>query len=155
MTNIRLVEVTEKNLRNILGLKVGKDQQNFVAPNAVSISQAYFEKAAWFRAIEAQGAFVGFVMLFDPSLSDKTMTPKEREEMYLWRFMMDEGAQGKGYGAAALDLIFDHARQRPGFKRMLASFVEAPGGPENFYIKYGFTKTGNMPDGEVEIIMDL
>lgn len=152
---IRLVEVTEKNLRDVLKLKVGKDQENFVAPNAVSISQAYFEKAAWFRAIETEGTFVGFVMLFDPSLSDKEMKPKEREEMYLWRFMIDEKSQGKKYGVAALDLVFGHARQRPGLKRMLASFVDAPGGPEDFYIKYGFTKTGNIPDGEVEIIMDL
>lgn len=155
MTEVKLTEITEKNLKGVLNLKVGKDQENFVAPNSVSISQAYFEKAAWFRALEAEDTFVGFVMLFDPSLSAKEMKPREREEMYLWRFMMDEGAQGKGYGAAALDLIFEHARGRPGFKRMLASFVEAPGGPENFYIKYGFTKTGNMPDGEVEIIMDL
>lgn len=155
MTEVKLTEVTEKNLRGVLNLKVGMDQENFVAPNAVSISQAYFEKAAWFRAIEAEDTFVGFVMLFDPSLSDKTMTPKEREEMYLWRFMMDEGAQGKGYGAVALDLIFEHARQRPGLKRILASFVDALGGPGEFYIKYGFTKTGNVPDGEVEIIMDL
>lgn len=155
MREVKLTEITEKNLRAVLNLKVTKNQENFVAPNAVSISQAYFEKAAWFRAVEAGDTFVGFVMLFDPSLSDKDMTPKEREEMYLWRFMMDEGAQGKGYGAAALDLIFEHARGRPGFKRMLASFVDAPGGPEDFYIKYGFAKTGNMPDGEVEIIMDL
>lgn len=155
MNGVKLIEVTEKNLRNVLKLKVAKEQENFVAPNAVSISQAYFDKAAWFRAIEADDTFVGFVMLSDPGLSDEEMKPKEREEMYLWRFMIDEGAQGKGYGAAALDLIFEHARQRPGLKRMLASFVDAPGGPEEFYIKYGFAKTGNIPDGEVEIIMDL
>lgn len=152
---VALVEVTKKNLRTVLALKVAEDQENFVAPNAVSISQAYFEKAAWFRAIEAGGEFVGFVMLFDPSLSGKEMTQKEREEMYLWRFMIDASHQKNGYGAKALDLICDHARARPGFKRLLASFVDAPGGPENFYMRYGFEKTGNMPDGEVEIIKDL
>lgn len=152
---MKLVEITQKNLRGILKLKVAPDQENFVAPNAVSISQAYFEKAAWFRAIEAGDEFIGFVMLFDPSLSEKKMTDKEREEMYLWRYMIDARFQNKGYGARALDLVLEHARRRPGFKRMLASFVDAPGGPEDFYIGYGFSKTGNIPDGEVEIIMDL
>lgn len=160
MSEVKLVEVTEKNLRGILGLKVTPEQESFVASNAVSISQAYFEKAAWFRAIEAGDEFVGFVMLFDPSLvEDKSkkdkMTDKEREEMYLWRFMIDARFQGKRFGRDALDLVFEHARRRPGFKRVLASFVDAPGGPEKFYTGYGFTKTGNIPDGEVEIIMDL
>ena len=152
---VTLVEVTEANLRDVLKLKVAPDQENFVASNAVSIAQAYFDKAAWFRAIAAEGKFVGFVMLFDPGLTDKETTDKDREEMYLWRFMIDARYQKQGYGAKALDLVCAHARSRPGFKRLLASFVDAPGGPEDFYIRYGFEKTGNVPDGEVEIIMDL
>lgn len=152
---VKLIEVNEKNLRGVLKLEVAEDQKNFVAPNSVSIAQAYFEKAAWFRAIEVEGEFVGFVMMFDPSLSDKDMTDKERAEMYLWRFMMDKKHQKSGYGKAALDLICTHSRARPGIKRLLASFVDAPNGPEEFYMKYGFTKTGNIPEGEVEIIMDL
>lgn len=152
---VGLVEVTEENLRDVLKLKVTPDQESFVASNAVSIAQAYFDKAAWFRAIEANGEFVGFVMLFDPSLTDKVVTEKEREEMYLWRFMMDARYQKCGYGVKALDLVREYTKSRPGFKRLLASFVDAPGGPEDFYIRYGFEKTGNMPDGEVEIIMDL
>lgn len=152
---MKLTEVTEENLRAVLGLKVAPDQEGFVAPNAVSISQAYFEKAAWFRAIEVDGELIGFVMLFDPSLSDKKMTDKEREEMYLWRFMIDADHQKKGYGAGALDLVREHAKSRPGFRRLLASFIEAPGGPGAFYLRYGFEKTGNMPEGETEIVMDL
>lgn len=154
-TTVALVEVTEDNLRDVLKLKVAPDQESFVASNAVSIAQAYFDKAAWFRAIGAEGEFVGFVMLFDPALTDKKVTEKEREEMYLWRFMIDARFQKRGYGGKALDLVRAHAKARPGFRRLLASFVDAPGGPEEFYIRYGFEKTGNMPDGEVEIIMDL
>ena len=155
MTDVKLTEITSKSLRDVLKLEVGKDQDGLVASNAISIAQAYFEKAAWFRAIEAEGAFVGFVMLFDPSLSEEKMTEKEREEMYLWRFMIDARFQKKGYGAAALDRVCEFSRTRPGIKRLLASFVEKETGPEGFYLKYGFEKTGNKPDGETEIIMDL
>lgn len=155
MTKVKLTEITGKTVGKVLKLDVGKDQDGLVAPNAFSISQAYFEKAAWFRAIEAEGEFVGFVMLFDPSESDDKMTEKEREEMYLWRFMIDAKHQKKGYGAAALDRVCEFSRTRPGIKRLLASFVEKETGPEGFYLKYGFTLTGNKPEGETEIILDL
>jgi diamine N-acetyltransferase len=152
---VNLIEVTEENLHDVLRLEVADSQKDFVATNAVSIAQAYFEKAAWFRAIQSKEEVVGFVMMFDPSLSTKDMTAKDRAEMYLWRFMIDKKHQKSGYGRAALDLICDHSRTRPDILRLLASFVDAPSGPEDFYIKYGFTKTGNVPDGEVEIILEL
>ena len=150
---VALIKVTYENLREVLGLKVSPEQERFVASNAVSISEAYFVKAAWFRAIEAEGKIVGFVMLFDPSASDDEMTNKEREEMYLWRLMIDARYQGKGYGRAALDRVREHARGRPGLKRLLSSFD--PAGAEDFYVGYGFEKIGMTPEGEVKIIMDL
>ena len=36
-----------------------------------------------------------------------------------------------------------------------ATFVEGDGGPEGFYIGYGFRKTGKVIDGETEIVFDL
>jgi diamine N-acetyltransferase len=39
---ITLQEITEDTLKSILDLKVAKDQERFVAPNAVSIAQAHF-----------------------------------------------------------------------------------------------------------------
>lgn len=159
-TPVALAEVTKKNLGKVLDLTLAPGQENFVAPNAFSVAQAYFEKTARFHAIEAGGEFVGFVQYIDPSLSDlepseKEMTAKEREEMYLWRYMIDARFQKCGYGRKALDLLCDHARTRPGIKRIRASFVDAPGGPEDFYMKYGFKKTGNFPHDEVEILFDL
>ena len=42
---------------------MSEHQKQFVAPNAVSIAQAYFSKEAWFRAIYADDTAIGFVML--------------------------------------------------------------------------------------------
>jgi diamine N-acetyltransferase len=84
---ITLREITEDNLREVLKLNVSEVQNQFVAPNPVSVAQAYFKRErAWFRGIYADDTAVGFVMLHDDS----------REAIYfLWRFMIDERYQGK------------------------------------------------------------
>ena len=64
---VSLREVTADTVRAICKLEVGPEQQGLVAPNAVSIAQAYFEPAAWFRAVYAGDTPVGFAMLYDPT----------------------------------------------------------------------------------------
>ena len=155
MTTVKLVEITKDSVRDVIKLDVGKDQDGLVAPNSISLAQAHFEPGVWFRAIKAGDTFVGFVQILDPALSDEGLTEKEKEEVYLWRFMIDANHQKNGYGAAALDELSAYARTRPGVKRIVASFVPKDTGPEGFYMKYGFEKTGNIVEGEVEISLDL
>ncbi len=64
MDEISLRAITKDNLRQILDLSVSHEQRHFVATNAISIAQAYFDRdVAWFRAIYAGETAVGFVML--------------------------------------------------------------------------------------------
>jgi len=137
---VTLREVTAETVRAICDLQVRPEQQAFVASNAVSIAQAYFDPKAWFRAIYAGEDPVGFVML---SLDEKT------PEYCIWRFMIDARHQGRGYGRAALELAIDHLRGRPGATEVLLSYVPAPGGPEAFYRQAGFQPTGQVVEGEV------
>ena len=137
---IALREITKENLRDIFKLKVAPEQERFVAPNAVSIAQAYFDRdVAWFRAIYADDTPVGFVMLHDE--------PAERK-YYLWRFMIDHRFQGKGYGAQALQEVIAYVRRRPGAHEFLTSVVPGEGTPGAFYEKLGFAYTGDMDEGE-------
>ena len=73
---IMLNEITAETLRTILDLKVAENQMKFVAANAVSVSEAYFEKKAWFRAIYNDDKPVGFVMLY---------LDQEKPEYWVWR----------------------------------------------------------------------
>ena len=70
-TAVTLREVTRENLDDILDLKVIREQENFVASNAVSIAQAHFypvcPETAWFRAIYADEVPVGFVLISSPT----------------------------------------------------------------------------------------
>ena len=46
-------KVTQETVRAICDLVVAPEQREFVAPNAHSIAEAYFEPKAWFRAVYA------------------------------------------------------------------------------------------------------
>ena len=138
---VSLREVNKDNLRQIFRLKVSPRQEDFVASNAVSLAQAYFDRDnAWFRAIYAGETPVGFLMLWDDPAESK---------YYLWRFLLAEPYQGFGYGKRALDLLVAHVRTRPGAKELLLSCVPASDGPCPFYERYGFTYTGEEDDGEL------
>ena len=105
---VTLREVTAATVRTICRLDVSPTQQGLVAPNAVSMAEAYFEPAAWFRGIYAGDDPVGFAMLYDPT---RTPAPEDLATCYLWRFMIDARHQRRGYGAAALaQLIATRAR---------------------------------------------
>ena len=102
---VTLQEITEQTLRSILDLEVSEAQKSFVAPNAVSIAQAHFSKNAWFRAIYAGDTPVGFVMLY---------IDQDEPVYFVWRFMIDEQQQKKGYGKQAMQLVVVYVRGLPG-----------------------------------------
>lgn len=149
---IALREITADTVRQITGLAVAREQQDFVAPNAVSLAQALFSPEAWYRAICADDAPVGFVMLYDESLRP---IPPERPEVGIWRFMVDARFQGRGFGAAALQQVIAHVRAKGVFESLQVSYVPGPGCPEPFYLRAGFRHTGKVDEGEVVLELPL
>lgn len=144
---VTLREVTKETVRAILRLKVAPEQEQFVASNAVSIAQAYFDREiAWFRAIYADEVPVGFVMLSDDAA---------KAEYFLWRFMIDARYQGHGYGRRAIALLIEHVRTRPGAKELLVSCVPGDGSPCPFYEKLGFVYTGEQDEDELVMRLAL
>ena len=157
-SSVSLRPVTAETVRQVCALAVARDQRGNVSPNALSIAQAYFEPAAWFRAIYADDAPVGFVLLYDPTLPDASPHPEFPDgTLILWRFMIDRAFQGFGFGRHAITLILDHARTRPGIDRVAASFVPGPHGAGGFYAGLGFRETGRLlaKETEIEIAIDL
>jgi diamine N-acetyltransferase len=137
--SITLREITGETVRDIMRLEVTENQKAFVATNAVSIAQAYFEPKAWFRAVYAGDDPVGFVMLYeDPG----------KPEWFLWRFMIDHRYQGKGYGRLALEQVIGRLRGL-GAAELLTSYVPGDGSPGGFYHHLGFVDTGEEDDGEL------
>ncbi len=145
--NITLREITKENLGSILQLKVAPHQEEFVASNAKSLAQAHFEpELPWFRAIYAGDVPVGFLMLEYNT---------EEQFYFLWRLMIDEGYQKRGYGRQALELLFAHVKTLPNSDALYTSCVPAAGGPGPFYEKMGFVYTGEEEDGELYMRREL
>ena len=143
---VTLRQVTQETVNSILNLRVTKEQEPFVASNAVSIAEAHFSADAWFRAIYADETPVGFLMLSDQP---------DKGEYFLWRFMVDVQHQGKGYGRRALELLIEHVKIRPNAKELFLSHVPGSGSPEGFYRKLGFEHTGEKADEELVMKLAL
>lgn len=150
---VSLREVTAETVRAVCDLRVAPDQDDLVAPNAVSIAEAHFEPHAWFRAIYADEEPVGFVMLFeDPTgESEPALHLAGRPIHYLWRFMIGHRHQGNGFGRRALELVIEHVRRQPGARDVFVSVVPREGSAEPLYASLGFERTGRVHEGEVEL----
>ena len=152
---VSLREISKDSVRDFCRMDVGPGQDGLVAPNAISIAQAYFHKEAWFRGIYADETPVGFAMIEDWSQAEGAEPELYEGAPYvaLWRFMIDARYQKMGFGAAALRLLIAHARTRPSAANMLLSFVPKAHNPEEFYKRFGFVRTGEEDEGE--LIMKL
>lgn len=146
-STVTLREITKDNLSAIFQLKVDESQEQFVAPNTMSIAQAYFDRErAWFRAIYADETAVGFLMLDDDP---------DKREYFLWRLMIDRRFQGLGYARRALELLIAHVKTRPGAVELKTSYVPGENGPARFYQKIGFVETGEILEGELVTSLKL
>ena len=144
--HIQLIPVNDENRNAVLALSTREDQP-FCAPNDCSLRQAAERNAecpnsACPFALYAEGKLVGFCMF---SIIPEEEDPDDR--YWLWRFMIDQNEQGKGYGQAALAEIIRYFRDL-GADRILLSTE-----PENecglhIYHKAGFRETGVIEDDE-------
>jgi diamine N-acetyltransferase len=137
--NISLRPITSKTVRALCDLSVAETQKKLVTPNAISIAEASFYKNAWFRAIYADEAPVGFIMLYQIP---------ERGKYYLWRFMIDAKFQRRGYGRRVLEMIIKNIKKNPKAKAITLSLVRIDGSAEAFYRKFGFKFTGEIRHGQ-------
>ncbi|GAA0989624.1 GNAT family N-acetyltransferase [Acrocarpospora macrocephala] len=148
VTQVSLQPITDANRAAVVALDVTPAQQNYVAGVTDSLADALGSPQAmpWYRAIYADGAPIGFVMISDniPPGDPTLLGP-----YFLWRLLVDARYQGRGYGRAALDLVIAYLSTRPAAHELLTSV--APGedsSPLGFYQHLGFQDTGEFFDGE-------
>lgn len=144
--DIRLMPINEDNKEAVLSLSTREDQP-FCAPNSYSLEQAEECNAeapgvARPFAIYAEDKLVGFCMfVFDPD------DEEEDDRYWLWRFMIDQNEQGKGYGQAALAEIIRYFQDWGADRLFLSTEPENECGV-HIYHKAGFEETGEIDDGE-------
>jgi diamine N-acetyltransferase len=143
---VSLREITAGTVREVCALQTTEMQKSYVAPNAVSIAQAYFEPSGRFRAIYAGEEPVGFVM----------WRPVDEETCYVWRFMIDSRFQGRGYGRSGLEQLLESLAGR-GIRCVKLSCVVGGGAsPRGFYLRLGFRDVHEVaPNGEQAMQLSL
>jgi diamine N-acetyltransferase len=151
---VTLREITDENRDAVLALRVSEEQNEYVADVAQSFADAveYPEAKAWYRAVYADDDLVGFVMISD-GITDPD--PTLLGPYFLWRLLIDQRHQGKGYGTAAVDRVVEHVRTRRDGDVLLVSAQPGPLSPIPFYERYGFVLTGEVHEGEPVLALDL
>lgn len=147
---IELIALSGENIEQCLKLKVAEGQRQYIASNEDSWKTAKeHETVVRPFAICCDGRAVGFTMFaFDEDYED----PNDR--YWLWRFMIDESLQGKGYGTAALQAIIQYFKDH-GANNIRLSTKETNTNALSMYRKAGFRDTGEMNGEEIVLQLDL
>ena len=150
---VELVPVTADNRRAVSGLVTHKSQERFVSPMLGNFRDALVPPSLdgatlvpWYRAIEADGEIVGFIMASE--MSEAHANP------YLWRFLIDRMHQRRGIGSAALDRFEGWCRYQ-GATAIEVSWAEGPGSPASMYLARGYEPSGRIDDGEIHAVKEL
>ncbi|MFG2956055.1 GNAT family N-acetyltransferase [Streptomyces sp. NPDC048291] len=149
----RLEEVTTANLKTALSIRVRPHQEQNVEPVAESLAEAYVHPAgvAWPRLIVDGDRTVGFLMAF---LDIDWRADGTLVRSGLWRLNIDAAEQGRGYGRFAVAAVAAEIRRRGG-KEMYVTWHAGPDGPEDFYLRLGFRKTGEVSGDQPVGVLEL
>ena len=141
---VSLRPIDDSNREAVKALRVSPAQEQFVSDVADSLLEADAEPdgRALYWAVYSGATPVGFVMISDEVGSDDYIPH------YLWKLMIDERYQRQGFGTAALDLVVNYFRGRPGVDVVSTSAGEGEGSPVTFYERYGFERTGDIVFGD-------
>ena len=149
-----LRSITDENRDEVVALRVAPSQTRFVGTVAGALADAdeIPEGNAWHRAVYADNRPVGFVML---SWNVVPQPPRIIGPWFLWKLLVDERHQHRGYGREVVTLVAQIVREN-GATELLTSCVQAASGPEVFYRHLGFTPTGEFDqNGEVILALKL
>lgn len=147
---VELRNIDNSNIEECVGLKVADEQRQYISLNEDSLKEAAEnENVAKPFAIYVDNEMVGFTMFaFDEEYED----PNDR--YWLWRFMIDNNLQGKGYGSLALKEIIKYFEDN-GANNIKLSTKETNVTALSLYRKFGFKENGEMNGEEMVLQLDL
>jgi len=153
---VSLRPITDANREAVEALAVTPDQGRFVGGVRESILEAAEERGAQalrdaqalYWAIYAEETPIGFVMIADEVGSPDYIAH------YLWKLLIDERYQRRGFGTATLDLVVEYFGNR-GVRTMWTSAGQGEGSPVTFYERYGFKRTGDFHGNEILLRLEI
>lgn len=131
-------EITSDNYSQVLNLKITPEQEaaKFVSPVVRSLADAWFyrdEGITYPKAIYANEDLVGFIMYdLDP----------EEQQVFIWRFLIDQRYQGKGYGRQTIEAVLAMAKEQAQMTKVVADYVDGNEPMKKILLDLGFEETG-------------
>ena len=146
---VELRAIAENNFLDAFQLKLAPGQERFVSHPIRSLAQAYvYREQCQPFGIYAEGKMVGYVMvIYDYDVP----------EYDIWHMMIDESAQGRGYGSAALDRVLDYIRTKPfgDSDRVALTCNKDNAIARKLYESKGFAASGVEDEDEIELVFTL
>lgn len=150
MIEIKLVD--ESSFQAVLDLKISEadERARFVSPNVRSLADAwlYRENGDVFpMAIYWNELVVGFLLL---------EIDKDEAEYFIWRIMIDQQYQGRGYGRKALEVLIKKAQMDSTCNNIIADYVVRNEKMKHLLTSLGFQEIGFIEENnEVAMRLDL
>jgi diamine N-acetyltransferase len=141
---VHLAPAATRNRAAVAALKVDDAQAHFVAGNADSLAEAETDPGASPRMILVGDTLVGFLM-YDAS---------DRNDVRLYRFMIDASQQGRGYGRAGLQAFLAEIAALGDVTRISICYEPENEPARSLYAKAGFVEEGLDEDGEMIAALD-
>ena len=142
---IELREITRDNYKQCVNLRVSDNQQNFVASNVFSLTQAKYEPECIPLAIYTDDEMVGFVM-YCVDIDD--------DNYWIYRLMIEEKHQRKGYAFDAMMQVIDIIKQDKTRHKIYIDCKHENIAAQELYAKLGFVRTDEIDDLEVYMRLD-
>ncbi|MDY7101271.1 MAG: GNAT family N-acetyltransferase [Actinomycetota bacterium] len=150
---VELVPVTADNRQAVASLVTHRSQERLVAPMLGNFREILAPPSLdgaplvpWYRAIEADGEIVGFLLA--------AAITEAHDNPYLWRFLIDRMHQRRGVGSAALDRFEQWCRDE-GARAIEVSWGQGPGSPEPLYRARGYEPSGKADGSEIHAVKKL
>ncbi|CAN5202184.1 GNAT family N-acetyltransferase [soil metagenome] len=143
MAELRLEELSAKTIVAANGLTLRRGQEQFVTPPSYAIADSFINPVtSWPRVVLDGDRVVGFIRgNFDPDAT------QEEFRSCVWRVTVAADVQGMGVGRFAVLALAEEASSR-GFDTLTAIWEPGDDGPEDFFLKIGFTIVGQTQYGE-------
>jgi len=145
-----------------LKLEVFDNQKRFVAPNNISIIEAYLaiteNNDVFTFGIYNDDTPVGFLMIgFDVNSDDEGAPRIAKGNYNIWSLMIDKKFQGKGYGKKVMDLAIEFVNSLPcGTAKYCWLFYESDNDvARQLYKSVGSVETDEKDGDEIVAVLEL
>lgn len=127
---LKLKAITKENWIDAILLKVREDQEHFVTSNTFSLAQLNFLNNFYAKGIYKGKDMIGFTLYGIDEIDN---------DYWIYRLMIDEKFQGKGFGQSAVHLIVEDIKQlkQPHHQAITISYE-----PDNSHAKYIYERAG-------------